>query len=282
MTEQELFSKALVFATDKHKNQTRKDGTPYIYHPLKVAELVKETGYEIKYQIVAVLHDTLEDTDATKEEIRAFGEDVLEAVWLLTRPEGMPEEEYVTAILENHMAAVVKNADKIHNMIELTTCPDSEWAKHYVEKVEKYYQGKFSHALDLAILDAQSGQEYTCVLAKYYFCTKEEMMLYSDKRMRTYNETKKWYLSNTAFPDFTHPSIEYWHEETQNAYFCFSEYGNFWMLTYAGWKRTEFNPFEIEKYKETLHKINREQVDALIEYAVGYEYFYDFVDVTKL
>lgn len=95
MSEQELFSKAVAFAAEKHGKQIRKDGLPYICHPLKVAELLKEAGYDLKYQIAGILHDTLEDTDATEDEIRAFGEDVYESVYLLTRPEGVGEDEYV-------------------------------------------------------------------------------------------------------------------------------------------------------------------------------------------
>lgn len=157
MTEQELFSKAVAFAAEKHKTQTRKDGSPYIYHPLKTAELVKEAGYGINYQIAAVLHDVLEDTDATVDEVRVFGEDVLEAVRLVTRPDGMDEEEYVTAILVNPMAAVVKNADKIHNMMDMVNCGNPEWAKQYVKKVRKYYYGRFSVELDKAIDNAWVG-----------------------------------------------------------------------------------------------------------------------------
>lgn len=156
MTEHELFSKAIAFAALKHTGQTRRDGTPYIYHPLKVAELIKDAGYGLKYQIAAVLHDVLEDTDATEDEVREFGEDVLEAVKLVTRPEGMDEAKYVELILQNHMATVVKNADKIHNMCDVRAVKDREWAKYYVEKVKKYYYGKFSVALDKAIADAEA------------------------------------------------------------------------------------------------------------------------------
>ena len=112
---------------------------------------VKNAGYDLKYQMAAVLHDTLEDTDATEEEIRVFGEDVLEAVRLVTRPDGMPEDEYVAAILENDMATVVKNADKMHNLKDLVNSGNPEWAKKYAKKVEKYYHGRFSAELDKVI-----------------------------------------------------------------------------------------------------------------------------------
>ncbi len=155
MSENELFAKAIGFAASKHKEQVRKDGTPYIYHPLKVAELVKDAGYGLNYQMAAILHDVLEDTDATENEVRQFGEDVLDAVRLLTRPEGADEDEYVAAILKNHMATVVKNADKIHNMHDVGYCTDREWGKRYVKKVKKHYEGKFSKALDEAIGNAE-------------------------------------------------------------------------------------------------------------------------------
>lgn len=152
MTNQELLVQAVAYATQKHKGQTRKDGlTPYIGHPLKVAEILRETGYGINYQIAGVLHDTLEDTDAAEDEILVFGEDVLEAVKLVTRPDGMDEREYVAKILENPIAKAVKNADKIHNMLDIKNCGDPVWGRKYAEKVKNYYYGKFSLELDDAI-----------------------------------------------------------------------------------------------------------------------------------
>ena len=119
MNKEEKLTKAIIFATIKHANQKRKDGTPYIYHPLAVAELLKKYGYDVDYQIAAVLHDVLEDTDTTEDEVKEFGMPVYEAVKLVTRPDGMDEAEYVRRILENPMAAAVKNADKIHNLYEI-------------------------------------------------------------------------------------------------------------------------------------------------------------------
>lgn len=177
MNENELFARAIGFASLKHKDQVRKDGTPYIYHPLKVAELVKDAGFGLDYQMVALLHDVLEDTDATEDEVRVFGEDVLEAVKLLTRPEGADEAEYVAAILQNHMAAVVKNADKIHNMWDVGFCDDREWGKRYVKKVKKYYEGKFSYALDDAIGNAEMALAAHNSNRKWLYYSAEKMKL---------------------------------------------------------------------------------------------------------
>lgn len=156
MTEHELFAKALSFAAQKHTGQMRRDETPYIYHPIKVAEILKDAGYDLRYQIAGLLHDVLEDTDATEEDVRVFGEDVLVAVKLVTRPDGMDEDAYVEAILKNHMAAAVKNADKIHNMQDIVNAPDKEWARQYVEKVKMHYEGKFTKELDQAIAYAEN------------------------------------------------------------------------------------------------------------------------------
>ena len=58
--------------------QIRKEKMEHLilFHPLAVAELLKRYGYDIDYQVAGVLHDVLEDTDATDEEVRAFGEDI--------------------------------------------------------------------------------------------------------------------------------------------------------------------------------------------------------------
>ena len=282
ITEQEIFSKAVAFAAEKHKTQTRKDGSPYIYHPLKVAELLKEAGYGVDYQIAAVLHDTLEDTDATEDEIRAFGKDVFEAVHLVTRPEGMPEEEYVAAILENRMASAVKNADKIHNMLDVMRCEDREWAKNYAEKVKKYYHGKFSSVLDKVITEVSWNTTRANAVVSKFFYSKSDMELYSDRNKRRYDEAKEWYINNTEAPDFDNPHMEYWYDDFIKFYFCYSEYGEFWGLTIAGWSKISFNPFNDDEYGTYMSRIDRERVDEEIKRMKDNDGFYDFVDVTKL
>ena len=186
MSKEEKLANAIAFAAEKHANQTRKDGTPYIFHPLAVAELLKRYGYDIDYQVAGVLHDVLEDTDATDEEVRVFGEDIYKAVKLVTRPKGADEAEYVKNILTNRMAAAVKNADKIHNMCDIVTTNNRNAILNYAKKVEKYYKGKFSYALDNAIDNAlymsdfcNINKEVRCCIPDY---TMEEMKLYSDKR----------------------------------------------------------------------------------------------------
>ncbi len=76
-TQLELLAHAIDYATEKHEGQLRKSGEPYITHPLFVASLLAEWGMDIDSVIAGVLHDTVEDTDATLEEIEElFGRDI--------------------------------------------------------------------------------------------------------------------------------------------------------------------------------------------------------------
>jgi (p)ppGpp synthase/HD superfamily hydrolase len=191
MNELEMYSKALMLATEAHMYQTRKDKkTPYISHPIAVANVVRDQGYDVRYQTVAFLHDVLEDTDHTEEEIRFFGEDILEAVKLLTRPEGADESEYVARILENHMAAVVKNADKICNLWdamyegvpgEKRADKVRDFVEKYLTKTRTYYTGKFSRALDISISKVEYALKEELIRErKHPDFSREEMKLYID------------------------------------------------------------------------------------------------------
>ena len=108
MTFSDRYKAAYDFAAKKHEGQYRKGGEPYITHPAAVAEILRQNGYNEDYQITALFHDLLEDTDATEDEIRSLGgEEVLTAVKLLTKSEGYVMEEYVGAIKQNPMAFAV-------------------------------------------------------------------------------------------------------------------------------------------------------------------------------
>lgn len=137
--EELLFNKALAFATKKHDGQFRIGGEPYISHPKTVCEYVKSWGYGINYQITALFHDLLEDTDATEEEIKSIGGDeVLKAVKLLTKTKGYVMSEYVGAIRKNEIAFIVKGADRLHNL-RTALCTDEAFKRRYIlESVDWY------------------------------------------------------------------------------------------------------------------------------------------------
>ena len=105
--------KALEIAKRAHEGQTDKSGVPYIEHPIRVAESVhgdidKATAY---------LHDVIEDTDVTAEDLRKEGipECVVEAVEVLTHGEKENYYDYIRRVRENPIAKRVKNADIEHN-----------------------------------------------------------------------------------------------------------------------------------------------------------------------
>ena len=86
----------------KHKGQKRKQGTPYYLHPYAVADILKEKGFNEDYQAAGLLHDTLEDTNATKEEIlKLSNKKVLDAVVLLTKEKGYKMQDYYNRIINS-------------------------------------------------------------------------------------------------------------------------------------------------------------------------------------
>ena len=124
----ELIDRAVEYADAKHQHQKRKDGSPYIIHPLAVAEIVTEMGLDVDAILGALLHDCIEDTDASHEEIsRIFGETVaelVEGVTKLTRANFSTSEQaqmenlrkMFMAMSKDIRVVLIKIADRLHNM----------------------------------------------------------------------------------------------------------------------------------------------------------------------
>ena len=112
MINSKLTKKAMIIAYNAHKNQLDKAGILYIYHPIHLAEQM-DTETEC---IVALLHDVVEDTDITFDDLeKEFPKDSIEALKLLTHDKSVDYMEYIKAIKENDIAKKVKIADLIHN-----------------------------------------------------------------------------------------------------------------------------------------------------------------------
>ncbi len=109
----EVFETALEIATKAHKGQVDKNGVAYITHPLAVAAQLDS----LELKTIAILHDTLEDTDVTAEYLieRGIPKELVEVVQLLTKPENEDYESYLKRVRENPMAKAVKLADLAHN-----------------------------------------------------------------------------------------------------------------------------------------------------------------------
>ncbi|MBQ7329197.1 MAG: bifunctional (p)ppGpp synthetase/guanosine-3',5'-bis(diphosphate) 3'-pyrophosphohydrolase [Oscillospiraceae bacterium] len=124
----ELVDRAVEYAREKHKDQKRKDGSPYIIHPLAVAEIVAEMGLDMDAILGALLHDCIEDTDASFSEIaKLFGTttaELVEGVTKLTRANFSSTEEaqmenlrkMFMAMSKDIRVVLIKIADRLHNM----------------------------------------------------------------------------------------------------------------------------------------------------------------------
>ncbi len=109
----ELTKRALRLCYAAHRDQTDKSGLPYVFHPFHLAEqMTDETT-----TVVALLHDVVEDTDYTLEDLAEMGypAPVLEALALLTHDPSVPYLDYVARIQPNPVARAVKLADLRHN-----------------------------------------------------------------------------------------------------------------------------------------------------------------------
>jgi (p)ppGpp synthase/HD superfamily hydrolase len=109
-----FLEKAILIATQAHEGQVDKGGNPYILHPLAVMSHV-DTWEE---KMVAVMHDVLEDTDVTLEELKeqGFSQEVLDALVSVTRQEGETYAAFIDRIAKNKLATEVKLADLKENM----------------------------------------------------------------------------------------------------------------------------------------------------------------------
>ena len=124
----ELIDKAVAYADAKHEHQKRKDGSPYIIHPLAVAEIVVEMGLDVDAILGALLHDCIEDTDASHDDIeKLFGQTVaelVEGVTKLTRANFSTSEQaqmenlrkMFMAMSKDIRVVLIKIADRLHNM----------------------------------------------------------------------------------------------------------------------------------------------------------------------
>jgi len=139
-----LILKALRFSAKKHNNQRRKDAkaSPYINHPIQVAEMLWNMGEvrDVDLLVASLLHDTIEDTDATPEEIRAeFGEEVMSLVMEVTDDKSLPKQMRKQLQVEHaphktHKAKLLKLADKISNVGDIITSPPANWSNDRIKE----------------------------------------------------------------------------------------------------------------------------------------------------
>jgi (p)ppGpp synthase/HD superfamily hydrolase len=130
-----MTKKALKLCFDIHKEQADKSGLPYVFHPFHLAEQMETEDTTI----VALLHDVVEDSDLTLDDLRqmGFGDTVIAALALLTHDPAVEYMDYVRAVKDNPIARAVKLADLRHNsdLTRLDTVDEKALARW-----EKYLQ----------------------------------------------------------------------------------------------------------------------------------------------
>ncbi|MDP2370518.1 HD domain-containing protein [Rhodoferax sp.] len=141
------FAKAVAFAADKHRNQRRKDeqASPYINHPIALANVLANEGGvdDLTVLCAAVLHDTIEDTETTADELRAaFGPKVASVVMEVTDDKSLEKSLRKQRQVEHapHIsteAKLVKLADKISNLRDVLSSPPADWS---VERKQAYFE----------------------------------------------------------------------------------------------------------------------------------------------
>ncbi len=146
---QRLFA-AFTYADAEHHGQLRKSGEPYIIHPLAVADIVADLGLDVDSVIAALLHDCIEDTDATHEEIaKKFGEPVaelVEGVTKLTRVQYVSKEEeqmenlrkMLMAMAQDIRVILIKICDRLHNMRTMEYQSPKKQREKSLETMEIY------------------------------------------------------------------------------------------------------------------------------------------------
>ena len=134
----EKTKRAMQIAYEAHHGQLDKSGVPYIYHPIHLAEQM-DTETET---IVALLHDVVEDTPVTMEDLsEEFSEEVIEALKLLTHDENEDYMSYVQKLKQNPISKKVKKADLKYNS-------DKSRLTEWTEKAEKRFQ-KYKEAMEI-------------------------------------------------------------------------------------------------------------------------------------
>lgn len=141
------YTKCVNFAAIKHRDQRRKDpeGTPYINHPIGVANILAAEGdvTDLEVLMAAILHDTVEDTETSFEEIEEhFGVEVRKIVAEVTDDKNLPKMERKRLQIEHAKVAstkakLVKLADKLYNLRDLQRSIPDGWTK---ERCDEYFK----------------------------------------------------------------------------------------------------------------------------------------------
>jgi GTP diphosphokinase / guanosine-3',5'-bis(diphosphate) 3'-diphosphatase len=148
--DEELIARAYGTAHAAHRGQVRKSGEPFVYHPLATADILVDLGLDATTIAAALLHDVLEDTELTKEELKTrFGEEVADIVDGVTKLKRLPSANFeetqaeslrkmIVAMSRDVRVIIIKLADRLHNMRTLAYLKRENQLKKATETLEIY------------------------------------------------------------------------------------------------------------------------------------------------
>lgn len=173
-----MIEKALEIAIRAHNGQFDKGNKPYIFHPITVALKMKDD----KSKIVALLHDVIEDSDITIEDLKqeGFSECIIKAVEILTKNKNENYQDYLSRIKKNKIAKQVKIEDIRHN-IDLTRIPnpsenDYKRIKKYQKALEYFKEEDYNMELGNMIFGNSRGKYSVDRSWQKMFCNALEKM----------------------------------------------------------------------------------------------------------
>ena len=158
------FYKALFYAVKAHDGQYDKSGEPYILHPIGVSELLKSEDEKI----LAILHDIVEDTDFTLDDVESWGFGHLtEALDCLTgrRDEGETYKDFISRILTNRLAIKVKIADLKHNLSRGDKLPENK--RDLIDRYNKWLPVLESELKRVKIIAAHAGTGKSTLVKRF-------------------------------------------------------------------------------------------------------------------
>ncbi len=156
----DLVERAYIYAAKVHQGQLRKSGEPYLSHPLATAAILAELRMDTDTIAAGLLHDTLEDTPATEEDLKeVFGEDILNLVRGVTNigkmafgtaveKEAANYRKMILAMADDIRVIIIKLADRLHNMRTLDYLPEQKRVRVARETLDVY--APLAHRLGIA------------------------------------------------------------------------------------------------------------------------------------
>jgi hypothetical protein len=230
---EEIILKAIQFAAIKHKGSTRKGSqAPYIVHPLEVMNILITEGYPQSAIIAGLLHDTLEDTDATKDDIRErFGEEVLRLVTYNSEDKSLSWMNRKTHTINqmtsqwDDLASVVCFADKLSNLrslfreIEVNGMSIFETMNASRSDVLSYYWNIFQDSWRL--MGKAMYHEYEKIIYQIHQAVQEQSSEIDKMIMEEYRERIAFYFNQTPinykrlFPVVKHLANRYQEHEME-------------------------------------------------------------------